>query len=674
MAILPPAVSAPGAQLMMKILMGLTAVVVIAAGGFFGFELYTQYRVARDVETVFEQIRSGGGKASHGKVSFDLKSRTVRIADIATESATQPPVSVKVASVTAIGVGQPDSGRFSADSVEASDVEISVTLAGAAAGNLTYKVPRLVVKDYAGPASLQQPQASASAIDAYRFALQQFAAISAASIEAPTISGTLKLGPAMSGEFVYSGTTLRDIKAGKIASMQVERVNFSVDSQQAGKADKMTGEILNVASLDFDATAAVAILDPQKANDSQYYRFYGKTTAGPYTVTSALGLRMHVDEMMLDDVGIRPSRLQLPALQAAIQAAGTAPPSPAQTRELMEKAATIYESVRIGTAEVRGLSAETPQGPLKLQTIRFNLEDGKVGEFAVEGLDTRTPKGPVKLGRFALKALDVAGLLRTVTQYSTLGQPPSPDKALALIPLIEGVELKALVAPFKNTGKPVNIETFSLDWGQFVGSIPTRIRLTTKMTTPFDPADASLKPLIAAGLDKAVIDNELGVTWTEATKTFALEPVSLDLGGLLKANAHLSLGNVPRGVFTLNPLQAVTMAEQIEVGALELVLRDMGAVDIALAQYARTLAVTRDAARQSLIDELKTGGERAAATNPDAVAATHALTRFLDSPGQTLIVKLTPRAKVPALQLFQLLQTDPLLALAQFRIEASTGL
>lgn len=164
------------------------------------------------------------------------------------------------------------------------------------------------------------------------------------------------------------------------------------------------------------------------------------------------------------------------------------------------------------------------------------------------------------------------------------------------------------------------------------------------------------------------------MTWTEATKTFALEPVSLDLGGLLKANARLSLSNVPRGVFTLNPVQAVTMAEQIEVGTLELVLRDMGAVDIALAQYARTLAVSRDAARQSFIDELKTGGERAAANNPDAVAAVQALTRFLESPGQTLIVKLTPRAKVPALQLFQLLKTDPLLALAQFRIEASTAL
>ena len=52
----------------------------------------------------------------------------------------------------------------------------------------------------------------------------------------------------------------------------------------------------------------------------------------------------------------------------------------------------------------------------------------------------------------------------------------------------------------------------------------------------------------------------------------------------------------------------------------------------------------------------------------------HALARFVESPGQTLVIKLTPLGKVPAMKLFQLLKTDPLVALAQFRIEASTGL
>ncbi|MDB5575216.1 MAG: hypothetical protein JWR80_392 [Bradyrhizobium sp.] len=56
------------------------------------------------------------------------------------------------------------------------------------------------------------------------------------------------------------------------------------------------------------------------------------------------------------------------------------------------------------------------------------------------------------------------------------------------------------------------------------------------------------------------------------------------------------------------------------------------------------------------------------------MAVAGALIRFIENPGQTLVLKLTPRAKIPALQLIQLLQTDPAVALSQFRMEASTGL
>ena len=72
--------------------------------------------------------------------------------------------------------------------------------------------------------------------------------------------------------------------------------------------------------------------------------------------------------------------------------------------------------------------------------------------------------------------------MRMSAQFSNPAQQPSPDQALALLPLIEGVELKGLMAPFKNTGKPVNIDTFDLNWGQFVGPIPSKARLTAKMT------------------------------------------------------------------------------------------------------------------------------------------------------------------------------------------------
>ena len=76
---------------MVKILMGLAAVVVIAVGGFFGYEFYAQHRITGEVEAAFAQIRAGGGKASHGKVSFDLRSRTVRIAILRLNRPRSPP-------------------------------------------------------------------------------------------------------------------------------------------------------------------------------------------------------------------------------------------------------------------------------------------------------------------------------------------------------------------------------------------------------------------------------------------------------------------------------------------------------------------------------------------------------------------------------------------------------
>ena len=45
---------------MKKILIGLVAAVVVAAGGFFGFQFYVQHRVAREVEAGFDQIRATG--------------------------------------------------------------------------------------------------------------------------------------------------------------------------------------------------------------------------------------------------------------------------------------------------------------------------------------------------------------------------------------------------------------------------------------------------------------------------------------------------------------------------------------------------------------------------------------------------------------------------------------
>jgi hypothetical protein len=102
-------------------------------------------------------------------------------------------------------------------------------------------------------------------------------------------------------------------------------------------------------------------------------------------------------------------------------------------------------------------------------------------------------------------------------------------------------------------------------------------------------------------------------------------------------------------------------------------LHDIGGIDLAVAQYARTHNVSADAARQAIVDSIRASGATATTANPDAAAAVEALASFVENPRGTLTLKLTPRGRVPAMQLIQALKTDPVAALAQFQVEASAG-
>ena len=370
--------------------------------------------------------------------------------------------------------------------------------------------------------------------------------------------GAATQGGAGEGEFTYSGFTMEGLKAGKIAAMKTREALFKF-TQPAGATRTIIGNLADFAAYDTDFAVMAAGFDPQRAGDDGYYRVYRQISTGPYSLKFDQTMTMRIDGFTIDDVGMRPSRLQFPALMAMTPPAGGSPPTPAQARELLEKMAGVYEGVRVGNAEMRGLSIVSPQGPFSAAAIRFNLEGGKIGEFAIEGFDGRSAQGPLKIGRFALKSFDVAGLMRRTSAFVTPGKQPTPDQLLQLLPLLEGAEMAGVVGPYKDRVAPVNIETMGLNWGQFVGPIPTRARLATRLTVPLDAADPALAPLIAAGIRSAAVNVDLGAAWAEGGRSFVLEPVVAELGGVLNASARLSLNNVPREVFSTNPLQAAVM-------------------------------------------------------------------------------------------------------------------
>ncbi|MCK1300110.1 hypothetical protein IVB33_20380 [Bradyrhizobium sp. 24] len=654
---------------MKRILIGLIVVAVVVAGGWFGFNLYVQHRTTAEVEAAFEQIRKQGGKASYGKIAFDLPTRTLTIEDIAVTPGKAPQAQIRIAAIKGTGVRQIDETRFSADDINITGLEVTLDQIGAAKLKVAYKLPQLVMRDYAGPVHADQVPADGSLVDLYRYVLGQYASVAASSLTAPTLTISFDSGAAGSGEVTYSGLAIQNLKHGKIDAMKSDRAVISVDVKQPGKPDKLTGELSNIIVNDFDASAILAALDPQTASDDSYRRVYRQVSTGPYALKSAQGMRVDIDGFTMEDIAVQPSKFRLAEIFAALPRDQSAPPTPAQARELLEKLAGVYEGLRIGKAEIGKMSVGTPQGTATVNAIRY-----RDGEFAVEGVDTPSPQGQFKMERFALKSFSTANLMRWAASLTTPGRAPAPDQMLGLFGVLAGAEIKGVTAPFKTTKKLVMIDTLSLDWGQLVGSIPSKAHVVAKFVTPTDPSDPKQLPLIASGIDKLAVDLDLGAAWTEQSNSFVLTPATLDIGGIASAQLRIALGNVPREVFSADPAQLMGQAARIEAGTLEFSLRDSGVVDLVAAQFARMQNVSRDTARQALVESIKARREQVASANPDANAAVDAIARFVETPGQTLSIKLSPRAKAPLMQLMQLLQTDPQSALAQFRIEASTGL
>lgn len=181
---------------MKRILIGLIALGLLATGGWFGFNLYATHRATAEVEAAFDRIRAGGGQASHGKVAFDLPTRTLTIEDIAIDPSQQSQMHVKITSVKAIGVRLLDEAQFSANAIEVSGIEFAIDSAvGPSQIKAVYNVAHATVHDYTGAVRAQALPASNNIIDLYRFGLEQFSSVTASSIEVPTIAVTIPAGP-----------------------------------------------------------------------------------------------------------------------------------------------------------------------------------------------------------------------------------------------------------------------------------------------------------------------------------------------------------------------------------------------------------------------------------------------------------------------------------------------
>jgi len=656
---------------MRKILAGFILALVIGVPAvYFGLPLWAQRQAVRQVDAAFEGIGSAIGKASHGAVSYDLWTRTLKIADVLIESSDSPATVLKAGQIVATR-SSPSPDKFAAERLEIINSEISGLQFGDGSPRIAYRAPRIVLENYAGPVA---PGGKAGS-DKRLVILEAVAGLTASAVSIPTLSATASFPPQANTldtgavEYGLTALSLRDVADGKIAAATAERITMTGNMPDVGAT---TAEIDKLELTEIDLNSALAAIDPAKQKDTSYRRVYATITTGPYRLSLNDTGTVRFDSLRLDDLAIKPAVFADPDIFNLSGKLRSGALSLAETRAIYDKLATVYEGIRIGKFEARGLISEVGPGvSVKIGAMRLaGMEDGKIAELAIDAVDARVPANePITIGRAALKGIDLVKIMRSSAQIRP-DMAPSSEQALALLSMFSGAELKDFSFE-KISGRPTRIENLSLSWGKFFGAIPSQIRATTQLSAAIDPdtKDRTLLYFLDAGVKNIAASLDLGADWNETTRSLTISPLSADLADLYSATAKLVINNVPRAAFSGDPVTTMQTVPQLELGGLELSTRDLGGLDLVFKQMAKDQQTTPEAVRRITVDMIRT----LALNNPEIETIGAAIARQLENPGTTLTIVLTPKTRVNLLQAIESARSDPLSFLGQFDVEARTA-
>ena len=328
---------------MKRILIGLIVVAVVAAGGWFGFNLYAQHRATAEVEAAFEQIRKQGGKASHGKIAFDLPTRTLTIEDIAVTPGKAPQAQIRIASIKGTGVRQIDETRFSADGIDITGLEVALDQIGAAKLKVAYKIPQLVMRDYAGPVHADQRAGGRLAGRHVPLRARPICERRRRRRSRPrpcTISIRRMPRAAGSGEVTYSGLAIQNLKHGKIDAMKVgprRDLGQRAAARQGGQAD--AAKCRTSSSTISTSTAISPRSIRRRPATTAIIGSTGRSRQAPMRSNRHRGCECRSTGSPWKTSPIQPSKFRLAEIFAALPRDQSAPPTPAQAREMMEKLA-----------------------------------------------------------------------------------------------------------------------------------------------------------------------------------------------------------------------------------------------------------------------------------------------------------------------------------------------
>ena len=300
-----------------------------------------------------------------------------------------------------------------------------------------------------------------------------------------------------------------------------------------------------------------------------------------------------------------------------------------------------YDAV---TVERMTTASGQPSMGMAVGSMRMaGFQSGRLAEFSINEMAMTIPGVPlVKIGHLSLAGLDLARIMRTTAAVGSAGRSASAEQSMALISALEGFEVRDYDVPDFKSGKFLGrIDALKATWGKFSNGLPTITRLTMKAQLPIDDSQPALLLLKSLGRDRVTVSYDIGTTWNEATQALTTAPLTMALEGLGELSGSIVLNSASRQPMALDAARMMAAFQAMDIGSVTLKVRDGGGTKAYAASGANPANALVDAKARLMA---------APVPNVGAITILDAASRFLDTPGQTVTMTLTPKSKVSVSQ------------------------
>lgn len=329
-----------------------------------------------------------------------------------------------------------------------------------------------------------------------------------------------------------------------------------------------------------------------------------------------------------------------------------------ETRLLLNLAArgeltmeAVIKRLDVTEFRLRALTVTTPnRGELSLRTVALeNMGNGIIGRFFLEGLNvyTRSPgdSGEIILGRLEFTDLNIAEIVAAVRRPGLL---PNFTKPVVKSFNFKGFEIRANEIDLV-IGRGTLDAIYATNGQGRPYARKTTFLMDDIVMKPRGKSPAMAGFLRDSGLDAFKARLKMVTTADHATRTMAIEELSLRMAGLAGIDFKLGVGNLPKAVFelSLKPEEmAGFMAEMLNATLIRgsLVLSNTRLIQLSLAAAARKQGIGARAVIAAMLDQARRTARRSGSAFLKSLA--DELEKFLDDP-KTLKITVAPAPPFP---------------------------